>query len=258
MRSFDFLVSEAVDADVSGWGWGWLEGRAHEERPPWGFAKQLSARLRRVDSALDIDTGGGEVISRAPSLPSTMVVTEGWWPNAQHAQHLLAPRGVHVLHNLLGEPLPLADRVFELVTSRHPVAPDWHEIYRVLQPGGSYFAQHVGPASAFELIEHFLGPLPAQRQARDARAEISAARSAGLQLTQVQTASCRMEFYDVGAVVWILRRCVWWVPDFTVDRYAAELAELDAGMREGRPFIAYSRRHLLDLIRPVSEQVQQR
>jgi hypothetical protein len=27
---------------------------------------------------------------------------------------------------------------------------------------------------------------------------------------------CRMEFYDVGAIVWILRKCVWWVPDFSV------------------------------------------
>lgn len=187
-----------------------------------------------------------------------MVVTEGWWPNAVHAQQLLAPpRGVYVLHNRQGEPLPLADGAFQLITSRHPVAPDWPEIFRALEPGGSYFAQHVGPASAFELIEHFLGPLPRQRQARDPWAEITDARSAGLELTQLQTASCRMEFYDVGAVVWILRRCVWWVPDFTVDRYAAELAQLDAGMRQGRPFVAHSRRHLLDLIRPVPDADQQ-
>jgi hypothetical protein len=32
-----------------------------------------------------------------------------------------------------------------------------------------------------------------------------------------------MEFYDVGAVVWILRKCVWWVPDFSVERYRVEL-----------------------------------
>ena len=36
----------------------------------------------------------------------------------------------------------------------------WDEIARVLRPGGTYFAQHVGPASAFELIEFFLGPQP--------------------------------------------------------------------------------------------------
>jgi hypothetical protein len=46
----------------------------------------------------------------------------------------------------------------ELVTARHPVRPDWEQIHRILVPRGHYFAQHVGPTSAFELIDHFLGP----------------------------------------------------------------------------------------------------
>ena len=40
-----------------------------------------------------------------------------------------------------------------------------------------------------------------------------------------------MEFVDVGAVVWILRKCVWSVPDFSVDRYEAELRSLDAQLQ---------------------------
>ena len=55
-------MAEAESADVSGWGFGWLEGRATEERPSWGYARLLADRLGRVQSALDIDTGGGEVI----------------------------------------------------------------------------------------------------------------------------------------------------------------------------------------------------
>ena len=95
--------------------------------------------------------------------------------------------------------------------------PDWAEIHRALVPGGSYFAQHVGPASAFELIEYFLGPLPRQPTGRDPHREAAAAQHAGLVVTDLRQARCRMEFYDVGAVVWILRKCVWWVPDFSVD-----------------------------------------
>ena len=37
------------------------------------------------------------------------------------------------------------------------------EASRQLRPGGSYLAQHVGPASAFELIEFFTGPQPEAR-----------------------------------------------------------------------------------------------
>jgi hypothetical protein len=66
VRSFDVLAAEAEAADVSGWGFGWLEGRATEQRPPWGFARLLAARLACVQAALDIDTGGGEVVAEAP------------------------------------------------------------------------------------------------------------------------------------------------------------------------------------------------
>ncbi|NED67246.1 class I SAM-dependent methyltransferase, partial [Streptomyces sp. SID10244] len=123
--------------------------------------------LGRARSALDIDTGGGEVVAQAPVLPPAMVVTEGWPPNARRARDSLGPRGVRVVETTDGGRLPFPDGSFELVTARHPVRPDWAEIRRVLEPGGHYFAQHVGPASAFELIEFFLGPLPEQRRGRD-------------------------------------------------------------------------------------------
>ena len=245
MRSFEDLVAEAESADVTGWGFEWLAGRAMEERPPWGFANLLADRLGRVRSALDIDTGGGEVLDEAPVLPPRMVVTEAWPPNAQRARERLGPRGVQVVEVSEECPLPFPDESFELVTARHPVRPDWPEIHRVLVDGGHYFAQHVGPGSAFELIEHFRGPLTEQRQGRDPVGELVAARDAGLSVEQLLTARCRMEFYDIGSVVWILRKCVWWVPDFSVEKYRLELFRLDAQMREGEPVVAHSTRHLL-------------
>ncbi len=251
MRAFDDLVAEAAAADVAGWGFGWLDGRATEERPPWGYADLLAHRLDEVDSALDIDTGGGEVLAEAPRFPPRMVATEAWPPNAQRARELLGPRGVQVIETVEGAPLPVEDGSFQLVTARHPVRPDWEEIHRVLAPGGSYFAQHVGPASAFDLIERFLGPLPQERKGRDPQREVVVAQKTGLVVTKLQTARCRMEFYDVGAVVWLLRKCVWWVPDFSVERYRGTLLELDARMRRGEPIVAHSTRHLIEA-RPAS------
>lgn len=246
MRGFDELIAEAESADMTGWGFDWLVGRATEERAPWGFSRLLAQRLAAVERALDIDTGGGEVIKEAPELPPVMVVTESWPPNAERARVTLGPRGVRVLETRDGSPLPLDDDSFDLVTARHPVRPDWHEIHRVLRPGGHYFAQHVGSASAFKLIEFFLGPLPEQRKGRDPQREVAQAERAGLQIELLQTARCRLEFFDVGAIVWILRKCVWWVPDFTVTRYEHKLRELDLKMRHGEPFVAHSARHLID------------
>jgi SAM-dependent methyltransferase len=248
VRSFEDLVTEAESADVSGWGFDWLAGRAVEERPPWGYARLLAGRLARARSALDLDTGGGEVIADAPALPPAMTVTESWPPNLRLARERLGPRGVRVV--AAADPFPFADGSFDLVTARHPVRPDFAEIHRVLRPGGHYFAQHVGPASGFELIEYFLGPLPQARTARDPEREAAAAERAGLVVEDLRRVRCRMEFYDIGAVVWILRKCVWWVPDFSVATYRERLRELDALLRAGQPFVAHSSRHVVEARRP--------
>ena len=246
MKPFDDLVAEAEAADVSGWGFDWLTGRATEERPPWGYARLLAQRLAGVQSALDLDTGGGEVLGEAPRFPPEMCATEAWPPNVQKARARLGARGVQVVQTAGGAALPFADASFELVTSRHPVRPEWAEIHRVLKPDGHYFAQHVGPASAFELIEHFLGPLPRERRMRDPQEEAAAARAVGLTVMDLRMARCRMVFHDVGAIVWILRKCVWWVPDFSVEKYRDSLRALDSRMRQGEPFVAHSTRHLIE------------
>lgn len=249
MRSFEELVAEAESADVTEWGFGWLDGRATEERPPWGYAGLLAERLGQVGSAVDLDTGGGEVVGQAPTLPARMVVTEGWPPNAEAARRRLGPRGVQVLTVRPGQRLPLLAGTFELVTSRHPVRPDWAEIARLLTPGGRYLAQHVGPGSVRELIEVFLGPQP-HESGRHPDREVAAAHAAGLEVVRVQQARCRVEIHDVGAVVWLLRKCIWWVPDFTVTRYRDRLRELDARLRGGEVFVTHSTRHLVEARKP--------
>jgi len=245
VREYEILVAEAEAADVSGWGFGWLDGRATEERPPWGYARMLAERLGEATAALDIDTGGGEVVAEATVLPERMAVTESWPPNAERARRRLAPRGVEVVDTTDGT-LPFPDESFELVTSRHPVRPRWDEIRRVLVPGGRYFAQHVGPGSAFELIEFLLGPLPDARGERSPDREVAEAERAGLAVEDLRTARCRMEFHDIGAIVWILRKCVWWVPGFSVEQYDDRLRVLDEQLRDGRPFVAHSTRHLIE------------
>jgi SAM-dependent methyltransferase len=246
VRTFDDLVDEAAGVDVSGWSFEWLKGRATEERPPWGYSRLLASRLPYVASALDIDTGGGEVIAGVPGLPPRMVVTEGWRPNVERTRALLGPRGVEVVPVEPGRPLPFPEATFQLVISRHPVNPDWSQIARVLVDGGGYLAQHVGPASAFELIEYFRGPQPSQSSARDPGREAAAARAAGLQIVNLRTARCRMEFFDIGAIVYILRKCVWWVPDFTAERYRVRLERLDAHIRTHGAFVAHSSRTLIE------------
>ncbi|ATL71915.1 methyltransferase domain-containing protein [Nocardia terpenica] len=249
-RTFDDLLAEAATVSVDGWDFSWLDGRAAEQRPSWGYQKLLGARLATVDSALDLQTGGGEVLSGATTFPPTMAATEGWPPNVAKATALLHPRGVVVVAHPEDQPLPFADNAFQLVTCRHPATVDWTEIHRVLAPGGSYLAQHVGPASVFELVEYFLGPQPDARRAREPELERAAAEAAGLEVVDLRTERLRMHFDDIGAVVYFLRKVIWMVPGFTVDAYRDRLHDLHQQIQTEGPFQAHASRTLIEARKP--------
>lgn len=80
---------------------------------------------------------------------------------------------------------------------------------------------------------------------RDPDDEAAAAERAGLVVEDLRRARLRMELSDIGAVIWILRKCVWWVPDFSVENYEATLRAMDDELRRGQPFVAHSTRHLI-------------
>ncbi|MFJ1972135.1 class I SAM-dependent methyltransferase [Streptomyces sp. NPDC087903] len=254
-RGFDDLVAEGVSVPTAGWDFSWFEGRATEARPSWGYATSTAERLAGAGAVLDIQTGGGEVLDfalgRASQTPALTVATEGWPPNVAKATALLRPRGVAVVASPEDAALPFADGAFDLVVSRHPVRPHWREIVRVLRPGGTYFAQHVGPASAFELVEYFLGPQPdQQRSARHPDRERAGAEAAGLEIVDLRAERLRMEFYDVAAVVHFLRKVIWMVPDFTVEAYEVQLRSLHERIESQGAFVAHSTRHLFEARRP--------
>ncbi|MBA2808696.1 class I SAM-dependent methyltransferase [Streptomyces sp. KM273126] len=246
-RTFEALVAEAEAAPTEGWDFSWFEGRATEERPSWGYARSMAERIARASAALDLQTGGGEVLASAPAFAPLTVATEGWPPNVAKATALLHPRGVAVVASPEDAPLPFADEAFDLVTSRHPVSPQWAEIARVLQQGGTYFAQHVGPRSVFEVVEYFLGPQPEEQSGnRHPDRERADAEAAGLEVVDLRAERLRIEFLDIGAVVHFLRKVVWMVPGFSVDAYRPGLLALHERIEAEGPFVAHSTRHLIE------------
>ncbi|MGC9381126.1 class I SAM-dependent methyltransferase [Streptomyces sp. MH13] len=255
-RAFDDLVAEGASVPTAGWDFSWFEGRATEARPSWGYARSMATRLTGATAVLEVQTGGGEVLDQAletaaPHRPPLVVATEGWPPNVATATRLLRPRGVPVVASPDDAPLPFADGAFDLVVSRHPVEPHWSEITRVLAPGGTYFAQHVGPGSVFELIEYFLGPQPQEsRNHRRPDRERADAEAAGLEVVDLRAERLRMEFHDIGAVVHFLRKVVWMVPGFTVEGYRDRLRDLHDRIETEGPFVAHSTRHLFDARKP--------
>lgn len=246
-RSFDELVDEAAEAPVDGWDFSWLEGRATEQRPSWGYQRLLGGKLAAATAGLDIQTGGGEVLAGAgaENFPPTLVATEGWPPNLAKATALLHPLGAVVVADHEEPPLPFADGAFDLVASRHPATVHWSEIARVLAPGGTYFAQHVGGGTNIEISEYFLGPLD-PGDSRHHEVEADQARASGLEIVQCRNERLQLEFFDVGAMVFFLRKVVWTVPDFSVDRYRARLQDLHDQIGQDGAFRSTMSRTLLE------------
>ena len=206
----------------------------------------MAARLAAARASLDLDPGGGEGLDGAERIPPAAAATESWPPNLARATRRLRPRGVVVVAVPEGGPLPFADGAFDLVTSRHPVANDWPEVARVLEPGGIYFSQQVGPASVVEIIEYFLGPQPDAASWRDPQDARAGAEAAGLEVIDLRLERLHTEFRDVGAVVYFLRKVIWMVPGFTVAQYLPRLRELHEQIQEEGPFQATTTRFLIE------------
>jgi SAM-dependent methyltransferase len=247
MRSFEDLVAEGAAVPLEGWDFSWFDGRATEERPPWGYAAQIAARLAAVESALDLQTGGGEVTASAPVLPPLLAATESWPPNAAVAQRNLPD--AFVVQAPDEGPLPFHDSMFDLVISRHPVVTPWAEIARVLKPGGTYFSQQIGAGTNRELTDFMMGPQPVGDERRTSRARAEA-EAAGLEVLRLEPVALRVTFQDVGAVVHFLRKVLWTVPGFTVEGYRDRLLAMHEHIREHGEFVCTSTRFLIEARKP--------
>jgi SAM-dependent methyltransferase len=238
--NFDALLDEAAAVPLDGWDFSWFDGRATEQRPTWGYASLVADRLSRAESALDVQTGGGEVfawsIAHAKRRPRLTVAVEQWQPKvaAQKIDHVVEAAG-----------LPFRDASFDLVTSRHPVDTDFSETARVLRPGGRFLSQQIGAGTNRELSEAMLGPLPPSERQHPEQIK-AAAQAAGFEILSVRDERLRVEFFDVAAVAHFLRKVIWTVPDFTIEKYRPQLRAVhDEIVASGR-FVSHSARVLIE------------
>lgn len=250
---FDALLAEGNAVPTSGWDFSWFGGRATEASAPWGFASLLADRLTSARAVLDLQTGGGEVmagsLASGGARPNLLRATESWVPNIALAMAALAPWGGRVVESDDSGPFPFDDNMFDLVSCRHPTVAVWPEIARVLAHGGTYFSQQVGNGSVRELTEAMIGPFDIG-DGRQPSVAIAEAQQAGLEVVDLQIASLPMTFDDIAAVVVFLRKVIWIVPEFSVEKYREQLWRLHNRIGTDGPFRASSERFLIECRRP--------
>ncbi len=178
-----------------------------------------------------------------------LVATESWPPNLAIARRNLEPFGGAVAEVADDADLPLRTGSFDLVVSRHPTQVRWPEIARVLAPGGSYFSQQVGAGSNRELTDFMMGPQPVD-PGRSPQVAVAEATAAGLDVTDLREQALRVEFFDVAAVVYFLRKVLWTVPGFTADGYREPLARMHEHIRAHGSFACHSQRFLIEARKP--------
>jgi SAM-dependent methyltransferase len=252
MREFAALVEEAEQAPVGAWDFTWLDRRAVEDRPSWRYFDRVRERVAGASTTtlLEVQAGTGSMIGALPRLPALSVAAEGFPASVAVAGPRLRSRGVQLAVTSQTRPgLPFATGTFDLVISRHPIEVWWDEIARVLRPGGTYFAQHVGPLSLRTLSEALMGPLPPSDR-RSPEVERRGAETAGLVVQAMDVERPRTAFYDIGAVVYFLRLVPWIVPGFTVPAYRERLRDLHRHIERHGAFETTAARTLVQVTKP--------
>lgn len=231
---------------VTGWDLSELNGCYIEQQPPWSYLDLAREALIGANRALDLGTGGGEVLlTLVGALPRDTVATEGWVPNIAVATRNLASRGIPVVpYNAESDPsLPFQDDLFDVVLDRHE-AYVASEVFRVLQPGGRFLTQQVDGRD-FEETQAIFG---GQSSYPDVTLEHlrADALAAGFEVTASQEWRGQARFADVATLVRYFAYVPWEVPDdFSVDRYALQLLDLHNSARDltftQRRFYLYAR-----------------
>jgi SAM-dependent methyltransferase len=239
MPSADEMITEALSAPLSGWDFSWLEGRAMESHPPWGYATLVQDAMEGARRVLDIDTGGGEFLSRIAPLPSFVVATEGYVPNVAVAGERLMPIGIPIVQSVsapdnvdqqgltpfgTGSVLPFQDEVFDLVVDRH--SSYWaSEVWRVLDEGGRFLTQQWSDVGTRGSVwEELFGRDRDDDGSFDLPFATAQLQHAGFTVERAVEADTPLTFRDLGAVVYYLRIVPWAVDGFDPvdDREALE------------------------------------
>jgi len=239
---FQALIDDALAQDFSGWDFSYLKGRWQDSPLPWDYEAQVREQMPKVESLLDMGTGGGEFLSSLAPLPKNTHATEAWEPNVPVATKRLEPFGVKVHAITDDKELPFADETFDLIINRHESF--WtSEIYRILKPGGLFITQQVGGANCDELNERIVGTAPKSSWGRT-KAHYWLHR-AGFAIEESAEAFPNLYFFDIGAVVFYLKVIEWQIKDFSVEKYRDALLKLHQQMEAGDPLTVLEHRFLI-------------
>ena len=247
---FDELMEE-YNRPFSGWDLSYLDSRRvdMQQHPLWDYAQAAITAMQEAQSMLDMRTGGGERLAKYLGVQPVAEVyaTEGYAPNFSVASTRLAPFGV-TLYDVQDDRVPRPDASLDLVINRHG-SYNASEVQRVLKPDKLFITQQVGDQTNLRLREllgytppqeHHFHPGAENKVAWNLACAVDELAAGGWQIREQLEEFYPTRYFDVGAIVYYLKAVPWTIPDFSVERYIAQLVEIrDLIAREGFLDVAF-------------------
>lgn len=242
---FDRLVDQAWNHEFSGWDFSYIAHRMLETQPSWDYRQIVLQRMVQVSSLLDLDTGGGKLLSTLVPLPPITCATEGYAPNIPIAKARLEPLGVQVFATQAMTQLPFSDNTFDLVINRHGgfLA---SEIHRILKPQSCFITQQVGGKNCLRLNEFLQDEVYFEYAYWTLEYAVQELQADGFDIIDQRDELQPTEFLDIGALVYHLKAISWQVNDFSIDKYYSKLARIHNIIQETGKFVVYNHRFYIE------------
>lgn len=211
-----YWKSEEEQAHIHGWNFSHIEDRYKNHALPWNYKSIIQSHLHKNSFLLDIDTGGGEFLLSLKHSADKTAATEGYMPNVELCRKELLPLGINFKETHDYSNLPFGDNSFDLIINRHGNY-DVTELYRLLKPNGIFITEQVGENNERDLVELLLPNAQKPFHGLNLSEQQIKFRAAGFSILYSNEAFPKIEFFDVGALVWFAKIIEWEFTGFSVD-----------------------------------------
>jgi SAM-dependent methyltransferase len=211
---------------LRGWDFSGIDGKWNEPDPPWNYKLIIKSYLKDTDILLDMGTGGGEVLLTIGHPYEKTYATEAYPPNYELCLNTLSPLGITMAQTFADDKLPFEKETFNFIINRHESF-DLPEVHRVLKHGGFFFTQQVSNQNFYQLMALMNDNKEAEYYHRhEIENYIETMKQLGFQVIIKDEVTYPIYFYDISAVIFIAKACVWNFPDFSVDTHYDKLIKI--------------------------------
>jgi SAM-dependent methyltransferase len=212
-------------SSLKGWDFSCLSGRWDCPNPPWDYRMIIKSYLKDADTLFDMGTGGGEFLLTIGHPYEKTYATEAYEPNFELCKKELLPLGITVLSTFTDDKLPFEDNFFDFIINRHESF-DLSEVNRILKHGGYFITQQVDGQNCYELASVLNDKPVADNPSHTIESYENNLIQLGFQVITKDEAKLLNKFFDIGAIIFYAKACVWEIPKFSVATHFDKLCKI--------------------------------